>query len=660
MYIKSFFKISKEGTAIAGGKGASLGEMTQAGIPIPPGFVILSNTFERFLEETDLNVEIDAILHTVDHKEMHTVEHASEKIQALIHAAKMPEDIQSDIKKYFDELNTEYVAVRSSATAEDSASAAWAGQLDSFLNTTADTLFLNVQKCWASLFTPRAIFYRFEKGLHTQKISVAVVVQKMVDSECSGIAFSVHPVTEDRNQLIIEAGFGLGEAIVSGSVTPNSYVVEKSPRNILDININTQTRALYRGSGGGNEWRNISEAKASSQVLSEKQILELSDLIIRIENHYGFPCDIEWAFEKSNFYITQSRPITTLGNKHVSTRQKLEKVFSRDFSLIALQMDYLPESSLTRPWAEEGNPFSPYLIFWRNDGTSKIYFNGKGVDWIKSRLKKQVEKNQEFLRKVENEVRKGIAYIRPIYEEKRILNKDELIRFVDEFIGAYHWIEAMWWIKSMVDDELKDIDCSNIVTLRKETEELSVATDMVIRKSLASLYPKLGNLSAMISIEELRGVSDIDLEILKKRDAGFVLIDNSVVLDKSFHDVLDERNLFVNEEIIDANTSVIKGERVSHGKYKGVVARVMGHNDFEKVKNGDIIVSPMTMADFLPVMEKAGAFITDEGGALCHAAIIARELQKPCVVGTNVATQLLKDGDTVEVDADNGVVRILK
>jgi phosphoenolpyruvate synthase/pyruvate phosphate dikinase len=659
--IKEIKDLSSSDVALAGGKGASLGEMTRTGISVPPGFVILASAFEKFLEETDLNVEIDSILDSVDHKEMHTIEGASEKIKALILQAEMPKDIAKEIQRFFKNLNAKYVAVRSSATAEDSASAAWAGQLESYLNTTEENLLENVKKCWASLFTPRAIFYRFEKDLHKQKISVAVVVQKMVESEKSGIAFSVHPVTQDKNQLIIEAVFGLGEAIVSGQITPDSYVVEKKPRRIIDKNIQAQSRGLYRAKNGGNEWRDIPKEQREKQVLSDKEILELSEIILRIENHYDYPCDIEWAFENRKFYIVQSRPITTINMENqVPMRQKVEKIFSRDFSLIALQMDYLPESSLTRPWTKGENPFRPYLIFWRNDGTSKIYFNVKGVDWIKSQLKKQVKKDKNFLKEVESKVRKGISFIRPIYEAKKILNKAELIRFVNEFIAAYHWIEAMWWIKSMAKDELKDVDCSNIVKLREETEELSAATDIVIRKSLANLYPELGNLSAMISFEELRGDSDFDMEILKKRDAGFVLIDNQIVLDKTFQKVLDEKNLFVDEEIIDPNISILRGEKVSHGKYKGRAVRVMGHNDFEKVKSGDIIVSPMTMVDFLPIMEKAGAFITDEGGALCHAAIVARELRKPCVVGTNVATQLLRDGDIVEVDADLGIVKVFK
>jgi pyruvate,water dikinase len=171
-----------------------------------------------------------------------------------------------------------------------------------------------VKKCWASLFTPRAIFYRLEQGLGTTAISVAVIVQKMVESEKSGIAFSVHPVTEDRNQLIIEAGFGLGEAIVSGQITPDSYVVRKDPREITEVTLNHQTKGLYRSADGGNEWKDLDQDKGSGlgQVLSSEQILELSALILNIENHYGFPCDIEWAYEQGKFYIVQSRPITTL------------------------------------------------------------------------------------------------------------------------------------------------------------------------------------------------------------------------------------------------------------------------------------------------------------------------------------------------------------
>ncbi len=672
-YTKNFTELGKDDAQIAGGKGASLGEMTTAGIPVPGGYVVLANTFDAFLKETDLVQEIDTILDGVNHETIHTVEAASESIQALILSRPMPEAMQTEIQEKFQVLGSQYVAVRSSATAEDGAEHAWAGQLDSFLNTTESDLIEKVRRCWASLFTPRAIFYRFEKGLHATHISVAVVVQKMVNSEKSGIAFSVHPVTEDYNQLIIEAGFGLGEAIVSGSVTPDSYVVEKSPRSILDVNVSHQGRALYRIEGGGSEWKDLSEAVGNSQVLDGSQIQELSDIILRIENHYGFPCDIEWAaaFEKSEgpeelegqklvFYIVQSRPITTLAPQEKKAAQKIEKIFSRDFTLIALEMDYRMEYQKARPWADGDNPYSPYLVFWHDDGTSKIYFNSLGVEWIQWELEKKVREDSMFLFQVEKKVREGIAAIRPLYESYTILDREKLVCFVEDFMRAYHWIEAMWWIKSMSEDRLADVDCTNIIKLREETEMLSAATDIVIRKSLAEMYPELGLLSAMISLDELKRDDIPQKEVLEKRDREFVLINNEVILEKSFEEVLRENNIELVSEPQKVFGEYLQGQSASKGTYTGRVVRVMGHNDFNKVQEGDVLISPMTMVDFLPVMKKAGAFITDEGGALCHAAIVARELGKPCVIGTEVSTETLKDGDLVEVDADNGVVRILE
>ncbi len=311
-FVRNFTQISKNDVALAGGKGASLGEMTQAGISVPPGFVVFSTAFDHFITTANIKADIDAILHKVNHQEIHTVDAASEQIKAIILRQEMPKVIADPVMKFFRDLGAKYVAVRSSATAEDSSSAAWAGQLDTFLNTTEKEVLEKVKHCWASLFTPRAIFYRFEKGLHDQQISVAVVIQKMINSDISGIAFSVHPVTQDRNQLIIEAGFGLGESIVSGQITPDGYVVEKTAWTIVDLNVSEQSKGLYRDPKGGNEWRDFSSEEGGKQKLSGKQIIELAQLVVKIEKHYGFPVDIEWAVEGNTFYITQSRPITTL------------------------------------------------------------------------------------------------------------------------------------------------------------------------------------------------------------------------------------------------------------------------------------------------------------------------------------------------------------
>lgn len=268
-FIQPFVKISKKDVKLAGGKGASLGEMTQAKIPAPPGFVITSDAFDRFLLETDLLQEILARLKAVNYKDTNSVDRASNVIRDLIHDAKFPKDLEIEIKKEFKKLKTKYVAVRSSATAEDSKTASWAGELETYLNTTAKTLTKNVKNCWSSLFTPRAIFYRHEKKLLKSKVSVAVVVQTMIQSEISGVVFTVHPVTQDKSQMIIEAGYGLGEAIVSGQITPDSYVIDKRDMSILDINISQQDKKLIQKSAAGdNKWVKVKPASREQQKLT--------------------------------------------------------------------------------------------------------------------------------------------------------------------------------------------------------------------------------------------------------------------------------------------------------------------------------------------------------------------------------------------------------
>jgi pyruvate,water dikinase len=312
LFIKNLNQLGSQNVDCAGGKGASLGEMLKAGLPVPPGFVILASAFDQFLAKTDLNIEIDTCLSQVNYDDIYSVERASKKIRASLAAVEFPKDIfVQEVETKFKELKTERVAVRSSATAEDSSIASWAGELESYLNVTAEGLFDAIKKCWSSLYTPRALFYRFEKKLLNQKISVAVVVQKMIQAEVAGICFTVHPVTQDKQQLIIEAGYGLGEAVVSGSITPDSYVIRKTDWSILDENVAIQKKKIVQ-SIDGIKTVIVAKADQNKQKLTNDQIIELAKLAKQVEDHYGFPCDIEWALANGKFYLTQSRPITTL------------------------------------------------------------------------------------------------------------------------------------------------------------------------------------------------------------------------------------------------------------------------------------------------------------------------------------------------------------
>lgn len=311
IYLKKFNELGKNDADIAGGKGASLGEMTQAGIAVPPGFVILADAFREMLVENNLVQKIEPILKSVNINEAETIDCASKEIQSLIIATKISAETQNQILKSFKELETEFVAVRSSATVEDSASASWAGELDTYLNITKENLMESVKKCWASLFTPRAIFYRIENHLENTDVAVAVVVQKMVQSEIAGITFTVHPVSKNPNNMVIEAGWGLGEAIVGGLVTPDTYVIDKEKMAIAENYPSSQEIMIDRV---GNITKEIPVPvdKIENKKLTDAEILGLAEICQNIENHYGFPCDIEWARENNKFYIVQSRPITTL------------------------------------------------------------------------------------------------------------------------------------------------------------------------------------------------------------------------------------------------------------------------------------------------------------------------------------------------------------
>jgi len=308
-----FKEITKKQISLVGGKGASLGEMENAGFPIPLGFVVLASAFDQYLADTDINVEIKAALDRVNPRDTESIEEASEIIRSLIKKTPMNKTLQKEILNEFKKLGAKFVAVRSSATAEDSKIDSWAGELESYLNTTQKNLLKNIRNCWASLFTPRAIFYRIERKLGGKKVSVAVVIQKMIESEISGVAFSVHPVTRDKNQMIIEAGWGLGEAIVGGKITPDSYIVDKKEEAILDVNISEQKIMIKRsGASGGTKEVLVPKSKKTKQKLANSKILELAKIVKKIEQHYGSPQDVEWAYEKGRFYVLQARPITTL------------------------------------------------------------------------------------------------------------------------------------------------------------------------------------------------------------------------------------------------------------------------------------------------------------------------------------------------------------
>jgi len=313
-----FEEIGKADISLAGGKGANLGELTRCNIPVPPGFIVTSNAYFRFVEEANLADKLRGCLEGLDASDNRSLEEVANQIKQMIVEAPMPVDIGERIREGYRKMGGGLVAVRSSATAEDLPEASFAGQLRTFLNVEGeDSVVAAVQGCWASMFEPRAIFYRIEQGFDHLDVGIAVPVQRMAQSEVSGVMFTVEPISSDESKIVIEAAWGLGETVVSGALTPDLYTVDKADLQILDRSIARQEWQLVRNPAGqdhdnGNIEAPIPPAEQDKQKLADEDIVALARIAKSIESLYEFPQDIEWAKEKGKLYILQTRPVTTL------------------------------------------------------------------------------------------------------------------------------------------------------------------------------------------------------------------------------------------------------------------------------------------------------------------------------------------------------------
>ncbi|WP_227375587.1 pyruvate, water dikinase [Haladaptatus halobius] len=305
--------LSADDLELVGGKGASLGELTGANLPVPPGFVVSAESYRRFIEETGIADELFEAV-DVDTEDSAALAEAESRAEELILGTEIPDDIREGILAAYDDLDDgkAFVAVRSSATAEDLPDASFAGQQETFLNITRDDLVERVKECWASLFTQRAIYYRQEKDFDHEKVDIAVVVQRMVDAEKSGVMFTSHPSTGEK-KIIIESAWGLGEAVVSGSVSPDNYVVDRSSGETEDVTI-ADKKVMHEKDPETGETveKDVPEEKRNARVLSEDDIDRLVELGEEVEDHYGTPQDVEWAIVAGEVYMLQSRPITTI------------------------------------------------------------------------------------------------------------------------------------------------------------------------------------------------------------------------------------------------------------------------------------------------------------------------------------------------------------
>src|SRR5437879_2923448 len=315
-YVLGFQDIDKTKLMVVGGKGANLGELSKIeGIRVPDGFCLSTEAFQRIIGETSSMNELLDQLSLLKVEDRDTIGELSGEIRRVIEGIVISQDMHEEIARLLSRLDEKNAyAVRSSATAEDLPVASFAGQQETYLNIIGkEAILKHISKCWASLFTDRAVIYRMQNGFDHHKVQLAVVVQKMVFPQAAGILFTADPVTSNRKVLSIDASFGLGEAMVSGLVNADIYKVRNGrDGKVIDKKISTKKLAIYALEDGGTKEQEIEPEMQNRQALTDEQILQLGRIGRKIEEHFGHPQDIEWCLVDDTFSIVQSRPITTL------------------------------------------------------------------------------------------------------------------------------------------------------------------------------------------------------------------------------------------------------------------------------------------------------------------------------------------------------------
>lgn len=797
-----FLKDIKEEDSV-GGKGASLAKMLQNNFNIPDGYVIKTDLFNEFLTQNNIKGIIQELINKCSINDEKGIEESSKEILKIISNCNMSDFIENEIIKNYEKLNCKYVAVRSSATSEDGKNHAWAGQLETFLNVDKNNILESVKKCWCSIFSPRALFYRI-KNNDTSEISVAVVVQKMIQSEVSGIAFSINPTTNNTNELVIESVWGLGEAIVSGKVTPDTYIINKEKNTIDSKEIRNQKIKLV-----DKQWIKIQNG--DSQKISDEVIIKLSNTIKNIEKFYGFPVDVEWGIEDSEIYILQCRPITTVKENvllekikksgswkfyvarkfnwfventeiyaslekyqkellgfEIATQNYLclngdEYSLDKDFKILCNKLDCYFEkdfnffekfAKIEFDLVEEVKKYLEYLnnkdlnilsydeLYNEMDKFNNLYIKSfipgmtRPEDYLIYRLERELIELKFSKEEIDNIFAKISTcpnYYPLSYSEEpldllkltlKVRNGADINKLIDEHVQKYSWIKGPVEFEdtvftkddykerviNLLNDNIEE-KIENINKVRKENdieyekilEQYKFTTkvkklvkairDFIFLRTYTTEYSDhlffVGRHSIFKEISNRTNIPEQDLIMLDDKEILNIL-SNKGVMSKEIKTILENRKkgfamIWINgdvqtvfgneslelqnevaeiykisgneENIIDSN--VISGNIANRGKVKGTARILTTYKDIYKVKKGDIIVATMTTPDYVSAMEKAAGFITDEGGITCHAAILSREFNVPCIVGTVNATKEIKDGKEIELDAYNGKVYIL-
>lgn len=659
-----------------GGKAASLGELIAAGFHVPQGFAITEAAFDLFLKTADEGKQITQLLQSVAEEKV-KVQPISETILELLGQAEMPPEVAAEVISLYQEMGLRAVAVRSSANCEDGTENAWAGQLETYLQVSEADLLAKVRECWLSAFSRRTLAYAAANGFDGSVIRLAVVVQEMVPSTVSGIGFSVHPVTQEPDMCLIEACFGLGEAIVSGEISPDIFVVRKSTGEIVESLRGEQTKALVLAAGqAAPEWQDLGDS-SSRQKLTDEQAIGYALLLQRIEAHYGRPMDTEWAHYDGRFHLLQARPITTLSlgydEEMVDQQVPWAGLVKRPFSLV--------EYSIIGHWTDPQHAAADLGFLHLNRvlgiqddaNLTHLYLSGPGVDEAMNHLLEMQKNNRgrliEMLEKGQRLYDEGMERV---HHRQGFSDLDEIFEYFCE-VGKYTVVLPAWLLLALEAGGVEDEEAYRLAEGLRAHSVYPRLVHEVLHPYIAD-YARQAGFSTpeeaphVVSWDELKRGMEVAVmeERLKAKQAGhhfvYQQIENQVLV--RFLPETGYLLMRMAESRVPAartDRDCLTGQTAWPGFHRGRAKLVLSSNpEGYSIEEGEVLVSVQSNPNLMPLLRHAGAIVTDEGGVACHASIVARELKVPAITGTGNATSLIHDGDVLEVDATSQTVRIVE
>ena len=589
-----------------GGKANSLLYLASNNILVPKFFIISKDDYIQFLTDNNIYKKIEELFTKKKYK----------KIKDIIMKQDINSGLANKLALELPELNSHLYAIRSSASNEDGKDKSFAGQYDTFLNIKEEDIFLNIKKCFCSLYNDNVISYSDDFDIY----GINVIIQVMIDSDYSGVAFTVDPSSESDNYILIEMTEGLGEKLVSGKVIPNKFFVRKET-GMIDLKIGELSL---------------------DEVIFNRLILEIE----KTEKIYKCPMDIEYAIKDRKIYILQARPITA--------RTILPKSFSltltRQKSLIDIELYYKGEYFGIKNITKNLYYFKPLFVYNNVDNNVSIYYNNTDLEELPNPMYYLLDLDFDKTLKYYRKIKKDIEYL-----NNTINNKLEIDyrTYIDKIIEIYPFT-SLGQLAGHFNDTSKRVKDLLIEFREKYDYIIYKAVDYLVFKFKAILPDNYKEYIDFLLIDEIINSKLPSIESLENRKLGYIYYNNSLYVTTDYDKFFGDNNINIEE----ASNSLLNGTFAysSNTNITGRVCVILSDKDFNNFKRGDIIVTPMTSPKFLSLIKECKAIITDEGGTLSHAAIISRELKIPCLVGCTNATKNLSTGNMIEINKRGEII----